>query len=332
MKKADPINFAYVMGTGGISILFSLTGWNTLSLIFFYLCVLSYVGLVAISCMRLIFFKRRFLKETFNVLEMFDYLMFASASNTLAIRFSLSGYEGIGFVLMCIGSIAAVVFIYLIFGLLFFQEKIPLQWVSPFWLLIAISLNSIGLSITTLWQDGSLTNPSFLTAAFCFWSCGVLSYLLLMSLNLYRFFFLPFDGKDISSAYWTCMGAAAIAALDGGRLALIANPPLFLEMVQPFIEGTVFLLWAWATAWIPILCMMEFFKYGYYKTGFRYHPALWSMIFPLSMYTLATHHFATKYSFAFLASTVPFWMWATLVCWFAILASIGISFNRLMRS
>lgn len=331
MRRADPLNFSYVLGSAGISIVFYLTGWNLLSIIFLYLTVISYVGLVGMFLIRLALFGRRFLKEIFNVHDFFDYLIFSSATSALSIRFCLSEYNSLSLGLAWAGAIFSVLIIYTLIGQLLFQEKSSVESISPFWLLISVALHSIGLTITTLWDHGLLMDPIFLVAAVCFWSCAVLFYIMLMALSLYRFFLVSFDVKNISPAYWTCVGAAAIAALDGGRLTLIQNGPSFLEAARPFIEGCVILFWAWAIAWIPLLILMEIFKYGYFKSEFRYHPVLWTMIYPLAMYTLATDHMAMKYQFSFIGSTVPFWIWTTFSCWLLILISIGFGAKRFFK-
>ena len=100
--------------------------------------------------------------------------------------------------------------------------------------------------------------------------------------------FFPFNGEDMDPCYWTCMGAAAIAIVDGSLLILTPNPPLFLNAITPFIEGMLVFLWCWGTAWIPILFLMEIWKAAYFKVPFHYQPSRWAMVFPMGMYTAAT--------------------------------------------
>ena len=168
-----------------------------------------------------------------------------------------------------------------LFCTLFFHIQVPIQTISPFWLLLAITCNSSGIVITTLWENELLTNNIFLLFSFCFWTFGVFIYLIFMTLNIFRMLFYPFNGRDMDPCYWTCMGAAAIAVVDGSLLVLIQNPPLFLNAITPFIEGMLVFLWGWGTAWIPILCLMELWKKAYFKIPFHYQPSLWAMVFPL---------------------------------------------------
>lgn len=160
-----------------------------------------------------------------------------------------------------------------------------------------------------------INNDIFLLLAFCFWVFGVFIYLVFMTLNIFRMFFFPFKGQDMDPCYWTCMGAAAIAVADGSQFILIHNPPLFLNAIKPFMEGMILFLWAWGTAWIPILCLMELWKRFYFKIQFHYQPSLWAMVFPLGMYTAATDFLSSSIHLDFLQKTVPIWLWMTFLMW-----------------
>lgn len=331
LKALDPLNFAYVMATGGISIIFQMAGWQKLSLILFILAVISYISLLLLFGARFIFFRKRFKKESVTAHDLFEYLTFGAGTNTLALRSILGGYEGAAIVLTLIGTISIIFLIYLIFSFLLFREKVVLESITPVWLLMGIACHTVGMALTALWGQGIIVHEFFLLFAFCSWSFGVVLYLIFMTLNLYRMFFLPFVGRDLFPAYWTCMGAAAIAVVDGCKLTLVENAPLFLERLTPYIQGSASLLWGWATAWIPILCLMEAWKYGYFKMPFNYHPSLWTMVFPLAMYTAATDLLATSLRLELVRGMVPFCIWISFGCWLLICSLIGMNFRKIER-
>lgn len=326
LEKIEPVSFAFVMATAVISIAFNLTEWPLMSLLFLLIGTIGYGVLVLIFGFRLFFFRRQVKRELEDVLSLFKYLTFCAGTNSLATAFCLTGIEGfdrICWILGIIGTVSTVLLVYGIFFHLFFRSRISIQSVSPYWLLMAIACNSSGIVLTTLWQQGILVNDLFLFISFCYWSFGVLIYLIFMTLNIYRMFFLEFTGKDLYPAFWTCMGAAAIAVVDGINLAFVDNAPSFREAVKPFIEGMNLTLWAWGTIWIPILCMMEFAKYFYFKMPFRYHPSLWAIVFPLGMYTVATYKLSTKEHLEFLSGMIPYCLWTATACW-ALIAISGL--------
>ncbi len=319
LKNLSPANFAFIMSSGSVSLIFYRTGWLTLSLLFLVIGMLGYLGLVFLFTWRVFVIKREVLHDFKDIQKMFKYLTFSAGSNALSLSFSLSGYDHIGLILGIVGVVSAILLTYTLFCTLFFHIQASIQMISPFWLLLAIACNSSGIVITTLWGKGAISNHAFLLLAFGFWTFGVFIYLIFMTLNLFRMLFFPFEGRDMDPCYWTCMGAAAIAVVDGSLLILAHNPPLFLDRVRPFMEGMILFLWGWGTAWIPILCLMELWKWAYFKVPFRYQPSRWAMVFPIAMYAAATDLLSTSIHFDALQGVVQILLWVALFFWCLVL-------------
>ena len=45
---------------------------------------------------------------------------------------------------------------------------------------------------------------------------------------------------------------------------------------------------SWATWWIPLLFLFGVWKHGINHLPFKYEPSIWSMVFPLGMYAVAS--------------------------------------------
>ena len=315
MKNLSPANFAFVMSSGVVSMIFHQTNWTFLSWIFLIIGSIGYAALVSLFIARLLILKIGVLQDFKDIQKMFKYLTFSAGSNALAAGYCLFGYNQVGLILGFVGVISTILFTYTLFCTLFFHVQVPIQTISPFWLLLAIACNSSGIVITTLWENGLLTSNLFLLFAFCFWSFGVFIYLIFMTLNIFRMLFYPFKGRDMDPCYWTCMGAAAIAVVDGSLLVLVHNPPQFLTAIKPFIEGMVTFLWGWGTAWIPVLCLMELWKAAYFKIPFHYQPSRWAMVFPLGMYTAATDLLSRDIHLDVLQRMVPVCLWIAFFSW-----------------
>ncbi|WP_068469322.1 tellurite resistance/C4-dicarboxylate transporter family protein [Candidatus Protochlamydia phocaeensis] len=315
LARLNPVSFGYVMATGALSTALYVTGWFVLSDIFLLFALLGYLFLVGLFSWRGIAYSQLVLSEISAIPPLFKYLTFSAGSNSLATRLVIDGYVKSGFILAFIGIISCLGLIYAIFCRMFFHRKASIQEISPIWLLMAIACHSCGISLTALWMDGALAHPFFLLFVFSFWSFGVFIYIIFMALNIYRMLFLPFGGKDLHPAYWTCMGAAAIAVFDGSQLILVEHMPVFIQVAKPFIEGMILLLWAWGSAWIPILLIMGGWKYGYFNMPFRYHPSLWAAVFPLGIYTLATYALLSHFHMDFLSPLVSFDLAVTFFAW-----------------
>jgi tellurite resistance protein TehA-like permease len=315
LKNLSPANFAFVMSSGIASLIFNRTGWTNLSLLFLIVGVIGYVGLISLFMMRLLAYRTDVLQDLGDIRKMFKYLTFSAGSNALAASCCFSGYYLAGYILGLIGIISTVVLTYTLICILFFHIHAPIQDISPFWLLLTIACNSSGIVISTFREKEIITNNIFLLIAFCFWTFGVFVYVIFMTLNIFRMLFLPFEGRDMDPCYWTCMGAAAIAVVDGSQFVLVNNPPFSLQVIKPFIEGMDFFLWAWGTTWIPILCLMELWKVIYFKIPFHYQPSLWAMVFPLGMYTAATDFLSFTLHLDTLQKIVPICLWITFFVW-----------------
>ena len=103
-----------------------------------------------------------------------------------------------------------------------------------------------------------------------------------------RIFYRAVTPGDLTPMLWVVMGAAAISTNAGSTLILTDSGLAFLTSMRPFIDGVTLMIWAWATWWIPLLVIFGVWKHGVHRVPLTYTPLLWSMVFPLGMYSLAT--------------------------------------------
>jgi tellurite resistance protein TehA-like permease len=100
--------------------------------------------------------------------------------------------------------------------------------------------------------------------------------------------------------YWILMGATAISVLDGARdLILPADIPV-VRATAGFVEGFTFALWAFGTWWIPLLVILGLWRHIRRHWPLTYEPTLWSVVFPLGMYSVATLTFGKAAHLAFM--------------------------------
>jgi tellurite resistance protein TehA-like permease len=151
--------------------------------------------------------------------------------------------------------------------------------------------------------------------SYSFWTFGVLVYLIFIALIMYRFFFFRVLPGDLKPPYWINMGAMAITTVAGVRLLDAPSPTAFLQSVRPYIEGFTVMMWAWGTWWIPLLLIIGVWKYGVYREPIRYDPALWSIVFPLGMYSTSLQLLTHIPGLDFLAVVGPASAWIAFVAW-----------------
>lgn len=160
------------------------------------------------------------------------------------------------------------------------------------WLLLIVATEAC--AILAAFVAGTVADPVLLAhLAFAAWLLGGLLYLILITLIFYRWCFVPMTPHDLTEPWWINMGAMAIATLAGSRLLLLAQVPgVFVPGLRPVLYTLTTAFWAMATFWIPQLAVLFVAKHGVSRDPIRYSTAEWSVVFPLGMYTVATHIYA----------------------------------------
>jgi tellurite resistance protein TehA-like permease len=160
------------------------------------------------------------------------------------------------------------------------------------WLLLVVATEACAIQAIAV--AGNAADPvPFAHLALGLWLLGGLLYLMLITLIFYRWCFVPMTAHDLTEPWWITMGAMAIAALAGSRLLLLAQTTtLFAHDLRPVLFAVTTAFWAMATFWIPQLAILFVAKHGVARDPIRYSVAEWSMVFPIGMYTVATHVYA----------------------------------------
>jgi tellurite resistance protein TehA-like permease len=102
--------------------------------------------------------------------------------------------------------------------------------------------------------------------------------------------------------------------------------------MRPFIDGVTLICWAWASWWIPLLVMFGLWKHVVRGAPIAYTPMLWSLVFPLGMYALASLRLSLAADFPPMRSVSETMIWVALAAWAAtalgLVASLAQSWKR----
>jgi tellurite resistance protein TehA-like permease len=131
------------------------------------------------------------------------------------------------------------------------------------------------------------------------------------------------------------MGATAIIVLAGARILGLPPALAVVRATAGFVEGFSFALWAFGTWWIPLLVVLGFWRHIRHHWPLSYEPALWSVVFPLGMYSVAMLTFGKVAHLAFMEPLSRFMLWVAVTAWVAvaaeflarILGASGLSFS-----
>lgn len=162
--------------------------------------------------------------------------------------------------------------------------------VTGSWLLAVVAVQSLSILATS-------TGPGLFAIGMALWVLGLAIYGFLIALIIRRLVRRDVDAARVSPDYWITMGALAISTVAAVSLHL---GPLELAV------------WTCAAAWIPYLCVVEVIGVRARGLRFRYDSLRWSTVFPLGMFSVASHELALLYGVSILDRIGSLAFWAGL--------------------
>ncbi|MGB9330675.1 MAG: tellurite resistance/C4-dicarboxylate transporter family protein [Steroidobacteraceae bacterium] len=181
------------------------------------------------------------------------------------------------------------------------------------WLLLVVATESLAVLASLLAQRTGSPAP-LVFAALAFYLLGSMLYVLLAALIFFRWVFRPMYPAEMGASWWINVGAVAIATLAGAQLMALPDVPSNMAPLLRFVAPFTVLLWASSTFWIPLLVILFIWK-EMQPGPHGYDSGLWSAVFPLGMYTAATHNYATVAHLPFLDSITRPLFWIALLAW-----------------
>jgi len=323
IRDLPPAAFAFVMATGIISVGTDAFGpaWLSRALL-----AAAAVGLVVLAGMLL----ARLLRYPANVAadarapeKTFGFFTIVAGTEVVGVRLDAAGHPMVTAVL---AMLAAALWLGLTYalpaGLLLAREKDSvIGGVNGTWLLWVVGTQSLAITAAALVKGWPAQADLLAPAAVALWGVGLVLYLLLVSLILLRWLTVPMTPAALGPPYWILMGATAITVRAGaGLLALPAHLAVRVA-TGPFVSGFSFVLWSFGTWWIPLLIILGLWRHLAHHWPLTYETALWSVVFPLGMYSVATLAYGKVTKLAFMTSIAHVMLWGAIIAWTAVAAA-----------
>jgi tellurite resistance protein TehA-like permease len=132
------------------------------------------------------------------------------------------------------------------------------------------------------------------------------------------------DQEGFEPDSWILMGGLAIATLAGDKIH---------ALVPPWLGGPVLVVtvvtWVAATLWIPPLIYFGLHRIRRRPDLLRFEGVWWALVFPLGMYSAATHAMANEIDQASLRTVSLVFFWDALAAWLIVVVA---GLMRLWRS
>lgn len=336
IRHFSPTYFALVMATGIVGIATQQAGFSGLATGFLWLNVVQYATVWALAIWRIYGHADSVWADLTG--HQTGPVFFTTVAGTCVLGSQLilvAGVYDVAIVLWGVGLVLWVGLTYFIFTALTIKEVKPSldQGISGAWLLAVVATQAIAALSVLLSQH--LEQPHRLHLNFLalsMWLWGGMLYIWMISLIFYRYAFFQFLPGDLSPPYWINMGAMAISTLVGARLIENAPQAWFLASLSPFLKGFTIFYWATGTWWIPMLVILAVWRHVYKRFPLAYDPLYWGAVFPLGMYTAATHEMAGAMQLDFLRPVPRVFLVIALAAWTLTFLGMLHSLSRFLRA
>jgi tellurite resistance protein TehA-like permease len=330
LQALHPGNFALVMASGILSLGFRALGMAVLAETLAAVALGVWVLLLVLSLLRVLRHGAAVRTDLLNPRMVFAYFTLVAATSIVGLLMHAWGQRGLAAACWAMAFTAWCLLLYLAFSVLtFLTHESNVNIVHGGWLIAIVGTQSLVLLGARIAPDLGPYAPAMMVEVYMLWGLGLAFYGIFVTLFCYRIFFLSLKAQDIGPLLWVVMGAAAISANAGTTLITEDAQLPFLAAQRPFIDGITLMIFSWATWWIPMLLLFGIWKHGVNRIPLRYEPVLWSAVFPLGMYAVASARLGLAAEFLPLQWISRGMIWVAFAAWLLV---AGALLRRLWRS
>jgi tellurite resistance protein TehA-like permease len=322
VRKLPPGSFAFVMATGIVStgVFYFGPSWLSRALL-----VIAATGLVILGVALIMRLVRHFplvLADGKAAERAFGFFTITAGLDVLGVRLYLAGHPVATAVL---GGIAAPIWLLLTYAvpaglLLTGATDSVLGGINGTWLLWVVATQSLSIAASVMTLSWPSRANVFAPFAVGLWSVGIVLYLVLVSLILLRWLTVPVTPETLGPPYWILMGATAITVLAGARIVAIPAAVEVRAAAAPAGEDLSLVLWL--TWWIPLLVVPGLWRHLRQHWPLVSETGLWSVVFPLGMYSVATLAFGKAAHLSFMNPIADVMVWVAVAAWAVFVALV----------
>jgi tellurite resistance protein TehA-like permease len=319
LRGLSPGYFAAAMATGIISVGLGYDGRRLLSRCLLVITVVVFVALVVLNGWRLLAHRSEMVVDLTSPSTGFGFYTFVAAADVLAARIA-ADRTTLALWLLGIATLAWLLRGYAVpwTTRLRSEERPLVRAANGTWFLWAVGAQSVSVAAAVL--AGLRPGAALPALAVGAWFLGVVLYLMTGVMVTWRALAYEIAPDDLTPPSWIAMGAAAITALAGAEIGLLPRSAL-LDAAGDIVHGGALMAWVLATWLIPALFAAGWWRHVTHRVPLAYESHLWSIVFPLGMYAVASSRLGVADGFSLLGDIGRVWIWIALVAW--VLTSAG---------
>ena len=311
-----PGYFAGVMATGIVSIGAQLKGLELLAGILFWVALGFYVILVTLNVWRFVAYRDHVTDDFRDPARAFGFFTFIAATNVLGAALVGTGRTTLASWLLTVSVLVWLVLGYVIpwTSVLGTHRRPMLDTANGTWFIWVVASQSIAVVAAGLEPVyHHLRNELAILAVFA-WSVGVVLYAACAVFVALRVMLYPLEPRHLDPPYWVAMGAVAITIVAGARIVEMEEAPM-IDVTRDLIAGLSVVFWAFATWLVPVLIAAGVWRHFVHRIPLRYVPTMWSLVFPLGMYSVAGIYLGRADRLPVVEAVGTHWFWVALLAW-----------------
>ncbi len=328
VRTLYPGYFALVMATGIVSIALAGQAAPVLSTALEWIAGGAYAVLLVLLGWRVVAFRADLVRDLHHPARGFGMFTLIAATDVLGTRLAMDGHVTTAAVLLAAGTLLWLVLGYAIpWAVMTAAPRPVVAAAEGSWFIWVVATQSVAVLAASIEPDlPGLRRELALLAVSC-WAIGTFLYVVVGGLVVARLVLHDVAAADLTPPYWVSMGAAAITVVSGVRITRMAAAPALLP-TGGLIAGISVLFWAFASWLIPVLLGIGWRRHVTRRIPLRYEPALWSIVFPLGMYAVASRTLGSTLHLPIVSAVGSVEVWVAAAVW-AVVAAAAV--GRLAR-
>jgi len=323
VEGLTPGYFALVMASGIISVGMSLEGFDVLSDVLLVVCAVAYAVLVVLTVWRFVAYRHAAVEDFMDPRRAFGYFTFVAATNVLGVRLGIAGHHSVTVAMLVVSGLVWLVLGYVVpwTAVLGRDERPVVVTANGTWFIWVVASQSVAVAAATLEPTFTTGRRELALLAVVSWSVGVFLYGAAAVIVMLRLMLYSFGPQDLTPPYWVSMGALAITVLAGARIVEMADAPM-VAATRGLIAGLSVVFWAFATWLFPVLVAAGWWRHWRRGVPLPYEATLWSIIFPLGMYAVASIYLGRADTLPIVEGVGRVELWVALAAWALVLAAM----------
>lgn len=272
--------------------------------------------LVVLNAWRLLAYREEVATDLRDPRTAFQAFTFVAGTGVLASALAVHGRLGPSAVLLAVAAASWLIMGYALpWAAVLGRAQRPLTAAANgTWFIWVVAAQSVAIVSSTLEPFAAQARHALSILAVFAWSVGLVLYVAVAFMVVLRLMAHPLEPQELDPPYWVSMGAIAITIVAGARIVQMESTPT-VDAVRGLAEGLTVVLWAFATWLIPALFAVGVWRHLIQRVPLLYTPALWSMVFPLGMYSVASMTLGRADALPLVEWIGEAWIWVGFAAW-----------------